>query len=149
MNHTRDFANFSEQFLTNPDDILAKSEKNPWDIQSIYEFQYFNCPSCLFKNHSKQEFINHAFETHSEFIHNLYKINDNSLIDVVCPWNEPFTQIKIENENFENEETIKTEEIDPLDEKVHVNSVHEGLKNHNCEICGKNFALASTLKYHP
>ena len=119
MNHTIstiiDLPNVSEQFLTNPvqsKDILAKaeaifSEKNPWDIQSIYEFQYFNCPSCLFKNHSKQEFINHAFETHSEFIHNLYKINDNSLIDVVCPWNE----IKIK---IEIEETIKTKELDPL-----------------------------------
>ena len=93
---------------------------NPWNIQSIYEFQYFNCPSCIFKNRSKQEFINHAFENHSELVHNLYKINDNSLIDVVCPWNEPFTQIKIENEQSDDiKVSIKTEQFDPFDENVH------------------------------
>ena len=93
---------------------------NPWNIQSIFEFQYFNCPSCVFKNHSKQEFIHHAFKNHAEFVHYLYNIADNSLNDVVCPWNEPFTQIKIENQQSINiKEAIKTEQFDLLYENVH------------------------------
>ena len=71
--------------------------KNPWDINSIYELQYFNCPSCDFKNSSKQELINHAHKIHPECVQFLSKITDNSFSDVLCPWNEIFiTDIKIE-----------------------------------------------------
>ena len=61
--------------------------ENPWNIQSIYEFQYFNCPSCVFKNHSKQEFVKHAYEFHPESIDYFTNICDGSLKDVECPWN--------------------------------------------------------------
>ena len=50
--------------------------ENPWNIQTIYELQYFNCPSCIFKNHSKQEFINHAYDIHPESIEDLKSIDD-------------------------------------------------------------------------
>ena len=62
--------------------------ENPWKIQSIYELQYFNCPTCNFKDNSKQEFINHAYEFHKESIDFLMKIDDNSLSDITCPWTE-------------------------------------------------------------
>ena len=57
--------------------------ENPWNIQSIYDLQYFNCPTCLYKNHLKQEFINHAYYFHPESIEHLTNINDNSLIDII------------------------------------------------------------------
>ena len=69
---------------------------NPWDICSIYDLQYFNCPSCVFRISSKQEFINHAYEIHPDAIDYLIKINDNSLSDVFCPWSEISLKIKIE-----------------------------------------------------
>ena len=71
--------------------------ENPWNIHSIYELQYFNCPSCIFKKSSKQEFINHAYNFHPESIHYLIKINDNSLSDVFFPWSEISLKIKIED----------------------------------------------------
>ena len=53
--------------------IFSPKVENPWNIQSIYELQYFNCPNCIYKNQSKQDFINHAFENHPEvtgtFVH--------------------------------------------------------------------------------
>ena len=52
-------------------------DENPWDIRSIYELQYFNCPKCSYKNNSKQEFIQHAYEDHPEAIAHLNKIEDN------------------------------------------------------------------------
>ena len=46
-----------------------KIEQNPWTIiYSIYDLQYFNCPTCQFKNQSKQEFINHVHEIHPEAV---------------------------------------------------------------------------------
>ena len=68
--------------------------ENPWSIHSIYDLQYFNCPECVFKNNSKQEFINHAYKVHPDCVYYLDKIDDNSLIDILCPWLTP--QIKIE-----------------------------------------------------
>ena len=62
--------------------------ENPWNVLSIYELQYFNCPSCIYKNHSKQAFIDHAYETHyDEVIDYLSGIRDGSLSDIICPWN--------------------------------------------------------------
>ena len=52
--------------------------ENPWNINSIYELQYFNCPSCIFKNSSKQEMVNHAYECHPESVNFLTQINDDS-----------------------------------------------------------------------
>ena len=76
--------------------------ENPWNFTSIYMFQYYNCPSCIFKNISKQEFVNHACEFHPESIDYLIKINDNSLSDVKCPWNEISIQIKEEEPEIQS-----------------------------------------------
>ena len=65
-----------------------KCEENPWNIDSIYKLQYFICPSCIFKDHSKQEIINHACENHPDSIEFLNNIKDNSLVDIICPWND-------------------------------------------------------------
>ena len=87
--------------------------KNPWNIQSIFEFQFFNCPSCTFKNNSKQEFVNHAYEIHPESIDFLMNINDNSLLDVQCPWNELITDIiKVEHSIFHEKVENSTVESD-------------------------------------
>ena len=77
--------------------------ENPWKIESMYELQFFNCPSCIFKDHSKQEILNHAFENHLESIECLKNIKDDSLKDVVLPWSE---NIPFESQNISK---IKTE----------------------------------------
>ena len=84
--------------------------ENPWNVQSIYDLLYFNCPSCVYKNHSKQNFINHASDFHPESIEFLRKIKD-SLIDIVCPWElESKNRVKAENqqpeENYEMDKSI-------------------------------------------
>ena len=57
---------------------------NSWYVESLYDFQYFVCPSCDFKNISKQEFVTHALETHAEpFLKNCVPcVRDESLNDV-------------------------------------------------------------------
>ena len=60
---------------------------NPWNIKSIYDLQYFNCPSCVFKDSSEQEIINHAYEFHPESIEYLENIkNDCLMYGIVWPW---------------------------------------------------------------
>ena len=65
---------------------ISKLE-NPWDvIISIYDFQFFNCPSCSYKNDSKQDFVYHSFENHPESVQNLRRISDKCLNDILLPW---------------------------------------------------------------
>ena len=55
--------------------------KHPWQIKSIYDLQYFICPSCDFKNQNKQDFIHHANEIHPEAVDYLKTIEDNSFLN--------------------------------------------------------------------
>ena len=44
----------SQLFLMPTTSLARKTEQNPWTIiYSIYDLQYFNCPTCQFKNQSK------------------------------------------------------------------------------------------------
>ena len=69
---------------------------NPWDINSIYDLQFYNCPSCVYKDQSKQEIIYHAYEFHPDSVDFLVKIKDDSFTDIICPWDT--TKIKNEFE---------------------------------------------------
>ena len=86
---------------------VIKNE-NPWDIKSIYELQFFNCPSCVYKNHSKQEFIIHAYEVHPNIINYLNYIQDDSLSDINCPWT-------VTNSSNIKKELIEYDEYHPLE----------------------------------
>ena len=94
--------------------MTEKETDNPWNINSIYQLQYFNCPSCSFKNQSSQEFVNHAYELHPESIEYLMNINDESIANVTFPWNEPQIHIKTEHPEIPEEgmENVQTE--DPI-----------------------------------
>ena len=65
---------------------MASKIESPWDVSSLYQYQYFNCPSCPFKHYSKQDFINHTFNTHPESVDYFQKISDGSLSDIISPW---------------------------------------------------------------
>ena len=59
---------------------------NPWqDIQSLYDLQFFICPSCPYVNNSKQDFVNHAYSNHPESDQYLRNIDDGSISDVDIP----------------------------------------------------------------
>ena len=94
-------------------------DESPWNIQSIYDLQYFNCPSCAYKDIMKQEFINHAYNFHPESIRFLRKINDGSINDIEIPLvkDEDDSDLKTEIldtniSGLTNALVIKTEEIE-------------------------------------
>ena len=87
-------------------------EENPWAITSIFQLQYFNCPSCDFRNQSKQSFVEHAFEIHPESIEFLIKISDGSLDDIDYRWNSRWDE-KVElKPNDPEDETINSTQFD-------------------------------------
>ena len=149
-------------------------EENPWDIKSIYELQYFNCRSCVYKNHFKQEFINHAYEFHPEAIVYLTNIQDGSLNDINIPWDINNIETKVEpiDDDFPTkEEPIDYDYIDDNDytddietndslnaiefceTKMNAAEKSTGVsktvkKNHKCETCQKSYASPYKLKQH-
>ena len=68
--------------------MLPTKNESLWDIRSLYEFQYFNCPACHFKTEyfKTQDFVNHAHASHPESTNYLRKINDGSMDDIDFPW---------------------------------------------------------------
>ena len=143
--------------------------ENPWNIQSIYDLQYFNCPSCIFKNTSKQEIVNHAYDFHPESIENLMNIDDNSLMDILLPWNiDVKKEIKTEGEYIENPvefeypmniecmPDIKTENNydEQIEDMYMIKQEEIGYidkirwKVYKCEICDKHFDRLWNLKMH-
>ena len=66
---------------------MASNTENLWNVKSIYDYRYFNCPSCSNKKYaSKQEFVNHLGFIHPETIEYLKEISDGSLINIFQPW---------------------------------------------------------------
>ena len=146
------------------------SFENPWSIQSIYELQYFNCPSCAFKRQSKQEFINHAYEVHPESIEYLNEIKDGSLSGTICPWDikpafEESGGFIYKNSNLVPELTntiynvkevifvvpnsSNIEEKDIIEQSVSTTpNSKEIAKRHTCNHCSKSFSKKGYLQSH-
>ena len=112
--------------------------KNPWEISSIYELQFFNCPSCHFKVKStnKQSFINHAYETHPESIDHLIALQDGSISDIIVPWQD----IKAENNDYTRSSSSETQKSD-------LSSVSSNLVNY-CKHCCKLFGSKKSYDLH-
>ena len=86
--------------------------QNPWAIQSIYDLMYFVCPTCTFKDSSKQKFVNHALKEHPEVEVNLLNVRDGSLVDVKCTWSISKGEVGDENENHDDEKYFEVLEIE-------------------------------------
>ena len=97
---------------------------NPWNILSIYELQYFNCPACVFKDNSKQEFVNHACKNHPESIKHLKNIHDKSLFDIIIPFDGVCAQIKTETICESNEDLL---EISFIKREVDLQDISENI----------------------
>ena len=67
--------------------MLATKTESLWNIKSLYEFQYFNCPACHFKTEyfKTQDFVDHACTSHPESTNYLRNIDDGSMEDVYIP----------------------------------------------------------------
>ena len=141
--------------------MLPIEEDNPWNVESLYDLQFFNCPSpfCIYKNSSKQEFVNHAFYFHPESEQYLRNLKDYSLIDVDIPLEE--TKVDSNNQQLGSTTTneldiIKTESDDTkLSNKkstellVPVELLDQVKKeNYYCNQCDIQFCNQDSLENH-
>ena len=121
--------------------------ENPWTVQSIYEFHFYNCPTCSYRHYSKQEFVNHSFYTHLDSVIGLQDISDGSLSDIICPWdnsNDCHTFDEISNNEFkDNVEIMETILIPNQVEEDNENNI-----NQKCIYCDKSFISSFNLEYH-
>ena len=122
--------------------MLANEEENPWNVDSLYDLQFFNCPSpfCIYKNNSKQEFVNHAFYFHPESEHYLRNLKDYSLSDVEIP-----TETKVNS----NQLDIKTESDDTkVSNKKSIELLYQVKKENYCNQCDIQFCNQDSLQDH-
>ena len=84
-------------------------EEDPWNVESLYDLQYFNCPSCAYKHNSKQEFVNHAYNIHPESSKSLSNIKDGSISDVTIPFIVKKEKLYEENGNACNDDHIDSQ----------------------------------------
>ena len=52
------------------------------------EIPGLKCPATIFQADSKQDFVNHVHDLHVEAEEYFCKIEDGSLSDIFCPWEE-------------------------------------------------------------
>ena len=135
--------------------MTTEDMDNPWHIQSIYDLQYFNCPTCEFKDYSKQEFVNHAHDFHPTSIPFLVNIKDESLMDIIFPWDVKNikTEPQVEINESTSQEFIFTYEnkkiLEPKTELVDVKQeVHEEKNKYKCDNCNKFFVGQNDLNIH-
>ena len=96
---------------------INDDEKNhPWKIQSLNELNYYICPSCPFKNHSKQILVNHAYEVHySNAMKYLDAIkNHSSFNDVILPWVTTSDTKKVETDLVRPKSSNEDDTNDPI-----------------------------------
>ena len=55
---------------------------NPWDVATLDDFLYYNCPECDVKEKDKQVFLEHAILSHDHAKHTLQLIKEGGqLVD--------------------------------------------------------------------
>ena len=75
------------------------------NFKSLFDMQYFVCPLCPFKWHSKQGFVDHAWQKHPDMVENMKNLQDGSMDDVIVPWHQINS-----NDDFTEKNNIPEEE---------------------------------------
>lgn len=64
---------------------MEEVEYNPWNVLSLEDFQFYNCPECEDKYSVKGQFIEHAIITHQkahETLPKLFHIDMESILEI-------------------------------------------------------------------
>ena len=107
---------------------------NPWAVDSLFKFTYFQCPECDHKSKVNQDFVDHAFSQHPEGAKALYDIKDSSMTDVELPKEDSLEEID-----------IKPDLNDESDTEFYEDDIKGDFKCLNCQI---TFESAKQLSNH-
>ena len=104
--------------------MTASENQNPWNIKSLNDLQFFNCPSCEFKVKLEQDLVNHAFDHHfmesSYYLRNIqyYRSTDDNDIK------NSSDSIEIVNTEDTPMVIVKTEVVEQYSEIENDNMLH-------------------------
>ena len=119
--------------------MIQTKLENPWNINSLYELQFFNCPSCEYKHDSKQDFVFHAYESHPDSVYYLTNVKDGSLKGILYPWDcevklEPISEIdKLNEEQSKDSYSYQVNKIDYENEEI-LDDMEVGETNKNANV---------------
>ena len=125
---------------------------NPWEVQSIYDFNFFCCPECIFQSKEEILFQEHALQTHEQsktFFQNSNDISYGNEEDTFSE-NHNFDEYIIVEPNTYcksevNSDPITTENYEPLKEiKTELISTDIDIKDYYEKISedGGNYELS-------
>ena len=120
-----------------------KVEKNPWEVKSIYEYYFFNCPTCIYKNSIKQDFFDHILQFHPQSSDHLRKISDGSLSDIITPWANK--EIILSDHNFIGTKKFNNS-IEKVEDAENVDVKYEPFEDKNYQ--DDNEYLNSTVDFN-
>ena len=125
-----------------PNDSI-KVENNPWEVKSIYDYYFFNCPTCIYKHSIKQDFFDHILQFHPQSSDHLRKISDGSLSDIITPWaNE---EIILSDHNFIGTKKFNNS-IEKVEDAENVDVKYEPFEENNYQ--DNNEYLNSTVDFN-
>ena len=119
------------------------------------------------KDHSKQRFIDHAYEIHPEAIDDLSAVQDGSLSDILLPWkeikkeepSEEYFEYSLDldqdidldqglDQGLDQDMDYSYENDEPTNTQMKPTYDIDGEKKYTCLQCPKDFATPSKLKRH-
>ena len=126
---------------------------NPWFVSSLEEFQYYCCPECEERNPSKDLFLDHALNQHSNAKEYLQKFmllkeeDENKSIksDIFIKYEDDLHQNNSNENNPINEKTMQT--FYDIKTLTYAENIEES-KSVHCEFCIEKFYGTHDLKKH-
>ena len=94
----------------NSDDLDDGLKHNPWSVENVDQFLFYNCPECDNKTQSKSVFINHAYLNHPRARQVLPQIDED------LGTAEEYIPPSLSTENFEILKEPKTELLEVSEE---------------------------------
>ena len=128
---------------------------NPWQVQSLDEFLFYNCPECNQKSPNKDLFVYHAWQHHPKSQETLISLNekrpeneivtpkDNIIVtpkdDIECPpsvADGERLEVKLEGELMEeDDDLLKSDLLSDLEDDLDLDFEGNGEES-QCYYCG-------------
>ena len=128
---------------------------NPWQVQSLDEFLFYNCPECNQKSPNKDLFVYHAWQHHPKSQETLISLNEkrpeNEIVtpkddiivtpkdDIECPpsvADGERLEVKLEGELMEeDDDLLKSDLLSDLDDDLDLDFEGNGEES-QCYYCG-------------
>ena len=113
-------------------------DSNPWEVSNLECFQYYCCPECDQRHHSKQIFLQHALEQHPKSIRPIEKMQEITNIKSKTNNKKGHHSCNICGNQFTSAQRWAN----------HLKTVHGDSKPFKCHICNMGFTQVTDVQRH-